>query len=90
MHKRRVMGQCIIHVGLDVHKDRIAVAVAEAGLGEQVREHGKFPNTTTALKALTENVAGRGRELRFCYDVGPCGHGIQRQLTAIGHECAVA
>ena len=83
------MGQCIIYVGLDVHKDTIAVAVAEAGLREEVREHGKIPNTPAAIKALTEKVAGRGRELRFCYEAGPCGYGIQRQLSASGHECAV-
>ena len=29
------------------------------------------------------------RELRFCYEAGPCGYGIQRQLTAAGHECVV-
>src|ERR1700744_1594576 len=31
----------------------------------------------------------RGRALRFCYEAGPCGYGIQRQLTAAGHECVV-
>jgi len=30
-----------------------------------------------------------GLALRFCYDAGPCGYGIQRQLTAAGHDCAV-
>src|SRR6202044_4143311 len=89
MHRRRVMEQSIIYVGLDVHKDTSAVALAEAGLRGEVREHGTIANTPAALKALTERVAGRGRELRFCYEAGPCGYGIQRQLSAIGHECAV-
>ena len=47
------MGQCIIYVGLDVHKDTIAAASAEAGLRQEVREHGKISNTPAALKALT-------------------------------------
>jgi transposase len=44
------MGQCIIYVGLDVHKDTIAVAVAEAGWREEVRKHGKILNTPAALR----------------------------------------
>src|SRR3954463_3708506 len=31
----------------------------------------------------------RGGMLRFCYEAGPCGYGIQRQLTTAGHECIV-
>ena len=89
MHRRRVLAKPIIYVGLDVHKDTIAVALAEAGLRGEVREHGKIPNTPAALKALTVKLAPAGRELRFCYEAGPCGYGIQRQLTGAGHECAV-
>ena len=83
------MAKSITYVGLDVHKDTIAVALAEAGLRGEVREHGKIPNTPAALKALTVKLAPAGRELRFCYEAGPCGYGIQRQLTGAGHECTV-
>ncbi|WP_048880793.1 IS110 family transposase, partial [Acidocella aminolytica] len=33
--------------------------------------------------------ARSGHELRFCYEAGPCGYGIQRQIAAAGHECIV-
>ena len=83
------MSKPITYVGLDVHKDTIAVALAEAGLRGEVREHGKIPNTPAALKALTVKLAPARKELRFCYEAGPCGYGIQRQLSEAGHECAV-
>ena len=83
------MEQSIIYVGLDVHKDTIAVALAEVGLRAEVREHGKIANTPAALKALSVKLAGKNGALRFCYEAGPCGYGIQRQLSAVGHECAV-
>ena len=72
------MAKPITYVGLDVHKDAIAVALAAAGLRGEVREHGKIPNTPAALKALAMKLASAGRELRFCYEAGPCGYGIQR------------
>src|SRR5271166_1013596 len=89
MHRRRVMAKSITYIGLDVHKDTIAVALAETGLRGEVREHGKIPNTPAALKALSAKLARTGRHLRFCYEAGPCGYGIQRHLAGMGHDCAV-
>jgi transposase len=83
------MAKAITYIGLDVDKDTLAVALAEAGLRGEVREHGKIANSPAALNALAMKLASAGRELRFCYEAGPCGYGIQRQLTGMGHDCAV-
>ena len=83
------MDQLITYVGLDVHKETIAVAAADFGKREDVREYGKIANPPASLKQLTTKIGRGGRELRFCYEAGPCGYGIQRQLSAAGHDCVV-
>src|SRR6202162_5604043 len=89
MHRRRGMADRITYGGLDVHKESIVVAVAEGGLRGEVREYGRIANTATALDRLLRKLGSDGMTLRFCYEAGPCGYGIQRRLSALGHECAV-
>src|ERR1700682_333404 len=89
MHRRRVMADRITYVGVDVHKESIVVAVAEGGLRGEVREYGRIANTATALERLLRKLGGDGMTLRLCYEAGPCGYGIQRRLSAQGHECVV-
>jgi len=36
-----------------------------------------------------ENLAADGSLLHFCYEAGPCGYGLQRQLVEAGHDCIV-
>ena len=83
------MEQHITYIGLDVHKETIAVAAADVGKRDDVREYGKIANTVASLKLLTAKLGRGGRRLRFCYEAGPCGYGIQRQLNAAGHDCVV-
>ena len=61
------MDESITYVGLDVHKDTIAVALAETGAHKDVREYGKIANTAMALNALAAKLSRAGSELRFCY-----------------------
>ena len=89
MHRRRVLADRITYVGLDVHKEGIVVAVAEGGLRGEVREYGRIANTPAALDRLMRKLGQNGVKLRFCYEAGPCGYGIQRQLSTAGHECVV-
>src|ERR671939_169451 len=88
MQRRRVMGECITFVGLDVHKQTITVALAASGQRGEMRHYGRIANTAAALKQLVSKLSQSGaRQLKFCYEAGPCGYGLHRQLTAAGHEC---
>ena len=54
-------------VGLDVHKETISVALADAGERGEARVYGEIANRPDALKKLISRLAGDGRGLRFCY-----------------------
>lgn len=75
------------YVGLDVHKRTITVAVAEAGRGE-VRSYATIQNTPGAVAKLVKRL-GPAERLVCCYEAGPCGYGLQRQLTGLGAGCTV-
>jgi transposase len=76
-------------VGLDTHKAKMAVAVAEPGRSGEVRFHGEVANQPDAVRHLIERLAEKHGQLRVCYEAGPCGYGLQRQITALGHDCTV-
>jgi transposase len=73
-------------VGLDVHADTIAVAVAEPG-GE-VRAHGVIPNRLESVRKLIGKL-GPAEEIRACYEAGPTGYVLYWQLTQLGVACEV-
>jgi len=73
-------------LGLDVHAETIAVAVAEPN-GE-VRAFGIIPNTPEAVRKLVKKL-GPADELRACYEAGPTGYVLYWQLTALGVRCDV-
>jgi transposase len=73
-------------VGLDVHAETIAVAVAEPE-GE-VRALGVIPNRPEAVRKLMRKLAATG-PLRVCHEAGPTGYVVYWQLTALGIACDV-
>jgi len=75
------------YVGLDVHAETIAVAVAEGGGGE-VRSLGTLPNAPAAVAKLLRKL-GPPTRLRICYEAGPCGYVLHRQVTELGVDCVV-
>src|SRR5918993_5351674 len=89
-HGRRAVGKDrSVCVGLDTHKARIAVAVAEPGRKGEVRFHGEIANRPEAMRRLIERLADKHGRLKVCYEAGPCGYGLHRQITAFGHDCTV-
>lgn len=72
-------------VGLDVHKDTIAVAVAEAGRGPA----GLIGNIAHDVAKLCKLLAryGESARLQVVYEAGPTGYGLQRALAKRGYDC---
>lgn len=79
--------QKVRFVGLDVHKESIAIAVAD-GDGSAPESVATIPNDTTLLLKRLKKL-GAGVSLRCCYEAGPTGFVLQRALAAAGIACAV-
>lgn len=76
----------LTHIGLDVHKDTIAVAVLRPG-GVEFDER-MIPNTPEAIRKLLS----RHRDpssVRVCYEAGPSGYDTHRLVTSLGFDCDV-
>jgi transposase len=78
-----------LFVGLDVHKKTISVALVDDAAGASVRFYGTIENTPDAVRNLCRKLAKSGRSLHCCYEAGPCGYGVQRQIVRLGHRCDV-
>ena len=76
-------------VAFDTSKLSNAVAIAEAGRAGEVRFLGEIENSGTATAKLAKKLAAKYRRLTFCYEAGPTGYGLYRQLTGLGHGCIV-
>jgi transposase len=79
----------IAYVALDTSKLRNAVAIAAEGRDGEVRYLGEIDNTPAATGKLVRKLAKRHPSVAFCYEAGPTGYGLYRQITGLGHECMV-
>jgi transposase len=82
------MNKTMHYIGLDVHKETIAVAIAPGNTTE-VRHYGIIGGTLEAVDKLVKKLAPENVELRLVYEAGPCGYVICRHLRSKGIHCDV-
>jgi transposase len=76
-------------VAFDTSKTKHAVAIADGGRGGEVRFLGDISSSPATVERLIRKLAGRYGTLHFCYEAGPTGYGLYRQIQALGHACLV-
>lgn len=82
------MNKIIHYLGLDVHKESIAVSIAPQNTTE-VRRYGIINGTLDAVDKLLKKLSSHSVELRVVYEAGPCGFVICRHLRSRGIHCDV-
>jgi hypothetical protein len=80
-----IIKDTIKYVGLDVSKEKIAVAIANEGRDEP-RYWRMIPNTVESIRKLV-NKLGEKDNLRVCYEAGPTGYGLYRLKGHSYYNC---
>lgn len=73
-------------IGMDVHKDSIDVAIADA---REARHFGRVGGDAAAVDRVVRKLRSVHRRALFVYEAGPCGFWLYRRLRAQGLECMV-
>ena len=79
----------ILYVGLDVHKESIAVAYAPEDRGAEVVSLGAIGPRQSDIDKLIRRLESKSATLVFVYEAGPCGYWLYRYLTGKSLACHV-
>ena len=78
-----------LFIGLDVHKESIAVAYVAQDHGAEVIYLGTIGTRQCNIDQLSRKMQWKAKHLIFVYEAGPCGYGLYRYLTKKGYDCWV-
>lgn len=81
--------KAITYVGLDVHKVSINVAVILPGSREVGEEWQQGTDARSRARMVRKLKHLGGDQVRVCYEAGPCGYALQRELRDAGLDCIV-
>jgi transposase len=79
-----------LFIGLDTSKLKISVAVADGGRNGEVRFFGDISSESASVSSMVEKLAKRADRLHFCYEAGPTGYDLYRQIIGLGARRASA
>ena len=77
--------QSIKYVGLDVHAETVAVAIAREG--GDVSSYGTIPAHSHAMDRLHKKLTADGAQVRYVYEAGPTGFWLARHLRRLKITC---
>jgi transposase len=78
-----------LSIGLDVHKESIAVAYVAQEHHAEVVSRGNIGTRQCDIDQLIRKMQSKSTHLIFVYEAGPCGYWLYRDLTKKGHVCWV-
>jgi transposase len=78
-----------LYVGMDVHKESIAVASVAQDHGAEVISLGTVGTRQCDIDKLIRQLQSKSKQLVFVYEAGPCGYWLYRYLTKKGYTCWV-
>src|SRR5262245_41037944 len=78
-----------LFIGMDVHKDSIAVAYVSQDHGAQVTYLGAIGTRQCDIDQMIRKMQSKAKHLICIYEAGPCGYWLYRYLTKKGYDCWV-